>query len=93
MDIELQETYQEKAIKQLQADADKIAQLIKVQMDHLTMPQCPLYEELRETQMFCLSREIDFAVKIGLIERIKGDEILTSLEKEMTVLHDLYTSK
>jgi uncharacterized protein YlaN (UPF0358 family) len=93
MDIELQETYQEKAFKQLQADADKIAQLIKVQMDHLTMPQCPLYEEVLDTQMFGLSREIDFAVKIGLIERIKGDEILTSLEKEMTVLHDLYTSK
>ncbi|QUW21759.1 YlaN family protein [Sporosarcina sp. Marseille-Q4063] len=93
MDIELQETYQEKAIKQLQADADKIAQLIKVQMDHLTMPQCPLYEEVLDTQMFGLSREIDFAVKIGLIERIKGDEILTSLEKEMTFLHDLYTSK
>ncbi|MBO1912731.1 YlaN family protein [Sporosarcina sp. 6E9] len=93
MDIELQETYQEKAMKQLQADADKIAQLIKVQMDHLTMPQCPLYEEVLDTQMFGLSREIDFAVKLGLIERIKGDEILTSLEKEMTVLHDLYTSK
>ena len=71
MDIELQETYQEKAIKQLQADADKIAQLIKVQMDHLTMPQCPLYEEVLDTQMFGLSREIDFAVKLGLIERMK----------------------
>ena len=66
MDIELQETYQEKALKQLQADADKIAQLIKVQMDHLTMPQCPLYEEVLDTQMFGLSREIDFAVKLDL---------------------------
>ena len=65
MDIELQETYQEKALKQLQADADKIAQLIKVQMDHLTMPQCPLYEEVLDTQMFGLSREIEFAVKLG----------------------------
>ncbi len=91
MDIELQETYQEKAMKQLQADADKIAQLIKVQMDHLTMPQCPLYEEVLDTQMFGLAREIDFAVKLGLIERAKGNEILNSLEKEMTVLHDLYT--
>ena len=54
MDIELQETYQEKALKQLQADADKIAQLIKVQMDHLTMPQCPLYEEVLDTQMYGL---------------------------------------
>ena len=93
MDINLHETYQEKAIKQLQADANKIAQLIKVQMDHLTMPQCPLYEEVLDTQMFGLAREIDFAVKIGLIERMNGNEILSSLEKEMTVLHDLYKSK
>lgn len=93
MDIELQETYQQKAMKQLQADADKIAQLIKVQMDHLTMPQCPLYEEVLDTQMFGLAREIDFAVKLDLIDRVKGNEILSSLEKEMTVLHDLYTRK
>lgn len=93
MDIELQETYQEKALLQLQADADKIAQLIKVQMDHLTMPQCPLYEEVLDTQMYGLSREIDFAVKLGLIDRAKGKEILSLLEKEMNVLHELYTEK
>ncbi len=93
MDIELQDTYQEKAMKQLQKDADKIAQLIKVQMDHLTMPQCPLYEEVLDTQMFGLAREIDFAVKLELIERVQGNEILSSLEQEMTVLHDLYTRK
>ena len=93
MDIEVQETYQEKAMKQLQADADKIGQLIKVQMDHLTMPQCPLYEEVLDTQMYGLSREIEFAVKLGLIERSKGNEILSLLEKEMTVLHEVYTRK
>ena len=57
------------------------------------MPQCPLYEEVLDTQMFGLAREIDFAVKLGLIERMNGNEILSSLEQEMTVLHDLYTSK
>ncbi|MFD1929004.1 DUF1507 family protein [Sporosarcina siberiensis] len=93
MEIDLQETYKEKAMKQLQVDADKIAQLIKVQMDHLTMPQCPLYEEVLDTQMFGLAREIDFAVKIGLVERVNGNEILFSLEKEMTVLHDIYMRK
>lgn len=93
MDIELQETYQEKAIQQLQADADKIAQLIKVQMDNLTMPQCPLYEEVLDTQMYGLSREIDFAVKLGLIDRMKGKEILSLLEKEMNILHELSTKK
>ena len=93
MDIEVQETYQEKAIMQLQADADKIAQLIKVQMDNLTMPQCPLYEEVLDTQMYGLSREIDFAVKLGLIERERGKNILSVLEKEMNILHELSVKK
>ena len=43
--------------------------------------------------MYGLSREIEFAVKLGLIDRSKGNEILSSLEKEMTVLHELYTRK
>ena len=93
MDINLHETYQEKALQLLRADAEKIAQLIKVQMDHLTMPQCPLYEEVLDTQMFGLSREIEFATKLGLIEREVGKEILNSLEKELSILHDAYTKK
>ena len=96
MEIELRQTYREKALKQLQEDADKIAQLIKVQMDHLTMPQCPLYEEVLDTQMYGLSREIDFAVKlglVGLVEREEGKEILSLLEQEMNTLHELYTKK
>ncbi len=93
MEIELQQTYREKALKQLQEDADKIAQLIKVQMDHLTMPQCPLYEEVLDTQMYGLSREIDFAVKLGLVEETEGKEILSLLEQEMNTLHELYTKK
>ena len=72
MDTKSQTSFQEKALELLVADADKIARLIRVQMDHLTMPQCPLYEEVLDTQMFGLSREIDFAVKLGLIEREKA---------------------
>ncbi len=93
MDIEVQDTYKEQAMKQLQIDADKIAKLIKVQMDNLTMPQCPLYEEVLDTQMYGLSREIDFAVKLGLVEQDKGREIISVLEKELNILHELYTNK
>ena len=85
--------HQEKAYALLKADADKIFKLIKVQMDNLTMPQCPLYEEVLDTQMFGLSREIDFAVKLGLIEREQGKDILDALEKELSLLHDAYTDK
>ncbi len=90
MDTKSQSSYQEKALELLIADADKIAKLIRVQMEHLTMPQCPLYEEVLDTQMFGLSREIDFAVKLGLLEREKGREILDSLEKELSALHDAF---
>ena len=60
--------FRERAYSLLQADAEKIVKLIQVQMDHLTMPQCPLYEEVLDTQMFGLSREIDFAVRLGLVD-------------------------
>ncbi len=93
MDTKSQASFQEKALELLQTDADKIAQLIKVQMDNLTMPQCPLYEEVLDTQMFGLSREIDFAVKLGLLEREQGKEILDALEKELSLLHDAYIDK
>lgn len=71
----------------LKADADKILQLIKVQIDHLTMPQCPLYEEVLDTQMFGLSREIDFAVRLELIREEEGKELLDNLEKQLNILH------
>ncbi|TQR07197.1 YlaN family protein [Psychrobacillus soli] len=93
MDTKIQLSYQEKALELLKNDAEKIAQLIKVQMDNLTMPQCPLYEEVLDTQMFGLSREIDFAVKLGLLERSEGKEIIASLEQELSVLHDIHTEK
>ena len=93
MDTNIQISYEEKALELLKKDAEKIAQLIKVQMDNLMMPQCPLYEEVLDTQMFGLSREIDFAVKLGLLEKSAGKEIIASLEKELSVLHEIHTEK
>lgn len=85
--------HREKALVLLQADAEKIMKLIKVQMDNLTMPQCPLYEEVLDTQMFGLSREIDFAVRLGLIEESEGKAILDKLEHELTALHEAFMNK
>jgi len=67
----------------LMEDAEKIAQLISVQLDNLTLPKCPLYEEVLDTQMFGLSREIDFAVRAGLITRDQGQKIIHDLERKL----------
>ena len=79
----------EKAYTLLQSDAEKIRKLIEVQLENLTMPQCPLYEEVLDTRMFGLSREIDFAVRLGLVEEDQGKQILSELERRLADLHDL----
>ncbi|MFD2639621.1 YlaN family protein [Piscibacillus salipiscarius] len=80
----------QQALALLKADADQILQLIKVQMDNLTMPQCPLYEEVLDTQMYGLSREVDFAVRLKLINESTGKSILENLERELSALHEAY---
>lgn len=78
----------DKAYALLKADADKILRLIEVQIDNLMAPKCPLYEEVLDTQMFGLSREIDFAIRLGLITADEGKELLDNLEQKLTILHD-----
>ncbi|MBO1003551.1 YlaN family protein [Pseudogracilibacillus auburnensis] len=78
----------EKAYALLKSDADKILRLIEVQIDNLMTPQCPLYEEVLDTQMFGLSREIDFAVRLDLITESEGRELLDNLELKLSLLHE-----
>ena len=52
------------AYEQLNQDADRILHLIKVQMDNLTLPSCPLYEEVLDTQMFGLQKEVDLQLNL-----------------------------
>ncbi|WNB90532.1 YlaN family protein [Bacillus sp. NEB1478] len=93
MSAEMATGHQERAYELLKADADKILKLIEVQMENLTMPQCPLYEEVLDTQMFGLSREIDFAVRLNLVNEEAGKQLLESLEKQLTALHDASIKK
>ena len=80
--------HREKALALLKADAEQILRLIEVQIDNFTAPQCPLYEEVLDTQMFGLSREIDFAVRLDLIAEAEGRKLLENLEQKLTILHE-----
>src|SRR5690625_3129021 len=79
---------QQKAIDLLTEDANKIRQLIEVQMDTLTNRRCPLYEEVLDTQMYGFSREIDFAVRAGLISDEEGKQLLSNLEQNLAKLYE-----
>ncbi|WP_147802435.1 YlaN family protein [Alkalicoccus halolimnae] len=88
MSIETLSEQSEKAYALLKEDAEKIVKLIEVQMKNLTMPQCPLYEEVLDTQMFGLSREIDFAIRLKLVSEEEGRKLLTQLEQQLSALHE-----
>ncbi|SDY77567.1 Uncharacterized protein YlaN, UPF0358 family [Evansella caseinilytica] len=93
MPVETLSGQSEKAYALLKEDAEKILKLIEVQMANLTMPQCPLYEEVLDTQMFGLSREIDFAIRLQLIQEEEGKKLLDQLERQLTALHEASTKK
>ncbi|MDQ0059550.1 MULTISPECIES: YlaN family protein [Paenibacillus] len=83
----------EKALRLLQEDASKIEKLIEVQMENLTTRQCPLYEEVLDTQMYGFSREVDFAVRAGLIAELAGKEIVSRLERNLAMLYEALDRK
>jgi uncharacterized protein YlaN (UPF0358 family) len=78
----------QKALRLLQDDADKIEKLIAIQMENLTTRQCPLYEEVLDTQMYGFSRAVDFAVRAGLVEEGAGKLLVSQLERNLALLYE-----
>ncbi|MDQ0088323.1 uncharacterized protein YlaN (UPF0358 family) [Paenibacillus anaericanus] len=90
---DLQEQMGLKALNLLQEDADKIEKLIEVQMENLATRYCPLYEEVLDTQMYGFSRQVDYAVRIGLIQEAVGKGIMTKLERNLALLYEAMNNK
>jgi uncharacterized protein YlaN (UPF0358 family) len=86
-------TLSQKALNLLQEDANKIEKLIEVQMQNLTTRQCPLYEEVLDTQMYGFSREIDFAIRADLITESAGKQLLAKLERNLAQLYEALNNK
>ncbi|WP_274650487.1 YlaN family protein [Paenibacillus humicola] len=83
----------QKALNLLQEDADKIEKLIEVQMTNLTTRQCPLYEEVLDTQIYGFSREVDFAIRAGLVAEPVGKDIVSRLERNLAQLYEALSSR
>ena len=90
---ESSELIQNKALRLLQEEAANIEKLIEIQMANLTTRQCPLYEEVLDTQMYGYSRQVDFAIRTGLVSEAKGKEILNRLERNLAVLYEALDKK
>ena len=87
------ELLHQRALDLLQEDAEKIVKLIEVQMETLTNRRCPLYEEVLDTQMYGFSREVDFAVRAGLIDEAAGKSLINRLERNLAKLYEALNEK
>jgi uncharacterized protein YlaN (UPF0358 family) len=84
---------QQKSLNLLQEDAERIEKLIEIQMENLTTRKCPLYEEVLDTQMYGLSREVDFAIRVGMVSNDEGKSIISRLERNLAALYEAQNPK
>ena len=75
------------ALSVLNKEANKIRTLINSQRNHLCISQCKAFEEVVDTQMYGFSRQIDFAVKMGILNHDEGQIILADLERELNSVY------
>lgn len=79
----------ELALDLLMKETEKVYTLIDSQKKHLCFAACPAFEEVVDTHLFGLSKQIEYAVKLGVLDKNKGMRILSDLE---TSLNEMYTN-
>ncbi|NWL87542.1 MULTISPECIES: YlaN family protein [unclassified Paenibacillus] len=90
---DIQEQINLKALNLLKEDADKIEKLIEVQMENLATRYCPLYEEVLDTQMYGFSRQVDYAIRAGLVQEQEGKLIISRLERNLASLYEAMNNR
>ncbi|MGP6138787.1 DUF1507 family protein [Jeotgalibaca sp. A127] len=79
----------ELAFQLLIDETEKVYTLIDSQKQHLCFAACPAFEEVVDTQLYGLSKQIDYAVKLGVLDQNAGMKILSDLEYS---LNNMYTN-
>ncbi|AZP05169.1 DUF1507 family protein [Jeotgalibaca ciconiae] len=81
------------ALQILKQDAEKIYSLINSQKEHLCYAACPAFEEVVDTQLFGLSKQIDFAIQLGVLGEEEGHQIIADLETSLNRMYSDYFKK
>lgn len=76
------------AKERLEEEAARIYRLIQSQREHLCFAQCPAFEEIVDTQMYGLSKQVAFAISLDLLSEEDGHRLMHDLD---ATLNDVYT--
>ena len=75
------------ALELLQTEADRIRFLISNQKNSLCVAHCKAFEEVVDTQMYGLSRQVAYAIQLGILENAVGQQLLSDLERDLDRLY------
>lgn len=78
----------ELALDLLYQEADRIKMLIKNQQNSLCISHCKAFEEVVDTQMYGLSRQVSFSIRLGIISNEMGQQLLSDLERDLNQLYN-----
>ncbi|MHC5267647.1 DUF1507 family protein [Enterococcus sp. LJL98] len=85
---------EEKARTLLEEEANRIRLLIKNQKNSLCIAHCKAFEEVVDTQMYGLSRQIAFAISLGAITNTEGQQLLSDLERDLNrMYHEVFSER
>lgn len=78
----------ELALELLVQEADRIRMLIRNQKNSLCISQCKAFEEVVDTQMYGLSKQVTYAIRLGIVSNEIGQQLLSDLEKDLNQLYN-----
>ena len=77
------------AVQLLIEEADSILQILNNQ-ETLCL-SCPIYEEIIDTKMYGFSEKVNFAIELGVVDQ--GTELLSQLERDISLIYDKFSDK
>lgn len=76
-----------KVNNKIKKDIKKVEELIEAQLSVKKYRECPLYQDVIDTQIFGISKELELAVEIGFVTKEYSREVLEDLENKLNNLY------
>ncbi|MBU0278278.1 MULTISPECIES: DUF1507 family protein [unclassified Gemella] len=76
-----------KVINKIRQDIKKVEELIEAQLSVKKYRECPLYQDVIDTQIYGISKELELAVEIGFVTKSYSKEVLEDLENKLNNLY------
>lgn len=76
-----------KVKNKIKEDIKKVEDLITAQLKIEKYRECPLYQDVIDTQMFGISKELELAVSVGLVTEVYAKKTLDSVERKLNAMY------